>query len=166
MDTRVAADYINDAILDAPDLLPKVLRNVAEARRMSSVADAAGVNRESLYRALSQQGNPTWETLHSVLTAVGLRLQVSPQVSINTAHFEPSPILESAPGTTAIAHAKTRNSTSFTATIFDQFDVCTLTHWSSAAVPETPGTPLATMEQLPYLNRTSEAQNSCSQRIH
>jgi probable addiction module antidote protein len=47
------------------------------------VAEAAGVQRESLYRALSPKGNPTLNTLLAVLKSVGMRLSVEPE---NKAH--------------------------------------------------------------------------------
>ncbi len=88
---HVAATYINAAIEDSPEMLQVALRNVAEARRMSKVAEEAGVNRESLYRALSREGNPTLSTLSAVLHAVGLRIAVvEEQSSANTT--PPSPI--------------------------------------------------------------------------
>jgi probable addiction module antidote protein len=50
------------------------LRDVAEAHKISKVALAAGVNRETLYRTLSARGNPTFTTLESILEAVGVEL--------------------------------------------------------------------------------------------
>ena len=44
---------------------------------MEEVAERAGLRRESLYRALSNKGNPTLETLLAVLSAAGLRLAVA-----------------------------------------------------------------------------------------
>jgi probable addiction module antidote protein len=44
---------------------------------MTQVAKDAGLSRESLYRALSQDGNPSLSTILKVLAAVGLRLSVS-----------------------------------------------------------------------------------------
>ncbi|WP_317200979.1 addiction module antidote protein [Janthinobacterium sp.] len=52
------------------------LRHVAEAQGMASVAERAGIPRESLYRALSPTGNPTIKTLLAVLKAAGLKLTV------------------------------------------------------------------------------------------
>lgn len=52
------------------------LRHVAEAQGMASVAERAGIPRESLYRALSPNGNPTIKTLLAVLDAAGLKLGV------------------------------------------------------------------------------------------
>ena len=52
------------------------LRQIAEAQGMASVAERAGIPRESLYRALSPRGNPTLKTLLALLQATGLRLGV------------------------------------------------------------------------------------------
>lgn len=52
------------------------LRHVAEAQGMAQVAERAGMQRESLYRALSPRGNPTVKTLLAVLGAAGLKLEV------------------------------------------------------------------------------------------
>jgi probable addiction module antidote protein len=49
---------------------------VARSKGMSQVAETAGLSRESLYRALSAQGNPTLDTTMRVLEALGLRLSV------------------------------------------------------------------------------------------
>lgn len=58
------------------------LRHVAEAQGMALVAERAGIPRESLYRALSPNGNPTVKTLLAVLDAAGLRLGVHRVVSV------------------------------------------------------------------------------------
>jgi probable addiction module antidote protein len=69
---------------DEPGARLPALRAAAEAcGGMGAVAAAAGINRESLYRALSPKGNPTLKTLLAVLNTVGLRLSVEPQ---NHAH--------------------------------------------------------------------------------
>ncbi len=52
------------------------LRHIAEAQGMAAVAARAGIPRESLYRALSPNGNPTIKTLLAVLGAAGLQLGV------------------------------------------------------------------------------------------
>jgi probable addiction module antidote protein len=74
-----AANYINAAIEDSPEMLLVAVRNVAQAQKMAKVADRAGVNRESLYRTLSEEGNPTLDTLSSVLEALGLEIVVKVQ---------------------------------------------------------------------------------------
>ena len=49
---------------------------VARARGMTELADATGIKRQALYRALSDKGNPTLGTLLKVLPALGLRMCV------------------------------------------------------------------------------------------
>lgn len=81
-DRELAVEYLKAAMesLDTPDdraagLL--ALRTIAEAHGgLSTVAAEAGINRESLYRALSPKGNPTLKTLLAVLKTVGMRLSV------------------------------------------------------------------------------------------
>src|SRR6266404_3918116 len=72
----VAANYLNAAISDSPDMFLVALRNVAEAHRMAKVAGEAGVAREALYKTLSEEGNPRFDTLGAILKAVGLRIAV------------------------------------------------------------------------------------------
>ncbi|MGD1276629.1 MAG: addiction module antidote protein [Tepidisphaeraceae bacterium] len=78
-DPEFAAEYLKAAIEDTED--PKVLllalRRLAEARGgVAKIAKAAGIERESLYRALSPRGNPRLSTLLAVAKAVGLKLTV------------------------------------------------------------------------------------------
>lgn len=78
-DPAFAAEYLKAALDDTeePNVLLVVLRQLAEAQGgMAKVAKAAGVERESLYRALSPRGNPRLSTLTAVLKAVGLKLSV------------------------------------------------------------------------------------------
>lgn len=58
------------------EALLMALRQVAQAQGMDAVAARAGIQRESLYRALSPKGNPTLKTLLAILDAAGLRLAV------------------------------------------------------------------------------------------
>lgn len=74
-----AAEYLKAAMedLDEPKVLLIALRQLAEARGgIAKVAEAAGVERESLYRALSPKGNPRLSTLFAVTRAIGLKLTV------------------------------------------------------------------------------------------
>jgi probable addiction module antidote protein len=74
-----AAEYFKAPLedLDEPQVLLIALRQIAEARGgIAKVAKAAGVERESLYRALSARGNPRLSTLMAVAKAVGLKLTV------------------------------------------------------------------------------------------
>jgi len=74
-----AVEYLRAALEDddEPSVLLIALRRIAEARGgIAKVAKAAGIERESLYRALSARGNPRLSTLVAVTKAVGLKLTV------------------------------------------------------------------------------------------
>jgi probable addiction module antidote protein len=77
-DPEFTAEYLKAALEDEdePKVLLIALRHVAQARGIAKVARAAGVERESLYRALSARGNPRLSTLVAVTKAIGLRLTV------------------------------------------------------------------------------------------
>jgi probable addiction module antidote protein len=79
-DPEFAAEYLKAALEDAdePRVLLIALRHVAQARGIANIAKAAGIQRESLYRALSANGNPRLSTLFAVAKAVGLKLTVEP----------------------------------------------------------------------------------------
>lgn len=68
-----------EAVLDEgdPALLAAALGDVARAKGMTRIARDAGVGRESLYKALSLEGNPEFATVQKVIRALGLRLRVS-----------------------------------------------------------------------------------------
>jgi probable addiction module antidote protein len=74
-----AAEYLKAAIeeSDEPQVLLIALRHLAEAKGgIAKVAKAAGIERESLYRALSPKGNPRLSTLVAVTKAIGMKLTV------------------------------------------------------------------------------------------
>jgi probable addiction module antidote protein len=78
-DPEFAAEYLKAALedTDEPQVLLIALRHLAEARGgIAKIAKAAGIKRESLYRALSARGNPRLSTLAAVMKAVGLKLTV------------------------------------------------------------------------------------------
>ena len=78
-DPEFAAEYLKAALedTDEPRVLLVALRHLAEAKGgMAKIAKAAGIERESLYRALSARGNPRLSTLTAVTKALGLRLTV------------------------------------------------------------------------------------------
>ena len=60
-----------------PALIAHALGVVARAKGMSRIAQAAGLGRESLYKALSPDGNPEFATVLKVMRALGLRLKVA-----------------------------------------------------------------------------------------
>ena len=70
--------YLNAALDDGDlHLIVAALGDIARARRMTIIAQEAGLARESLYRSLSTNGNPEFGTVLKVLRALGLRLQVA-----------------------------------------------------------------------------------------
>src|SRR5438045_2029030 len=78
---KFAVEYLKAALEDTeePRVLLIALRHIAEARGgIAKVAKAAGIERESLYRALSPRGNPRFSTLAAVTRAIGLKLTVEP----------------------------------------------------------------------------------------
>jgi len=58
---------------DDPSGIARALGDVARAKGMSQVAKDAGLSRESLYRALSAEGNPSFATVLKVAKALGVR---------------------------------------------------------------------------------------------
>ena len=80
------ASYMTDALETGdPSFVADALGVVARARGMSEVAREAGVSRESLYRALSADGNPEFGTVMRVVRALGLQLSVTPAHDKNVA---------------------------------------------------------------------------------
>ena len=79
-DPAEAAAYVDAVLeLDDPAALLVALRQVAKAHGMAEIARRAEVGDKTLFRALSDNGNPTVFTLHKVLHAMGLRLSVTPE---------------------------------------------------------------------------------------
>ena len=67
--------YIEAAFEDGnPAIIKNALGVVARARGMTAIAREAGVTREALYKALSENGDPRLSTLVGVLNAIGMRL--------------------------------------------------------------------------------------------
>ena len=59
-----------------PKHIARALGVVARSKGMTKIAKKTGLGRQALYTALSENGNPTLETLISVLSALGLELKV------------------------------------------------------------------------------------------
>lgn len=69
------AAYLEAALEDGdPGVITAALGDIARARGMTHVAREAGLGRESLYKALSPEGNPEFATVLKVVRALGLRL--------------------------------------------------------------------------------------------
>lgn len=71
------AAYLDAWLTEAPDDAAGIVRalgDIARAKGMSQVARDAGLSRESLYKALTDTGNPSFATVLKVARALGLRL--------------------------------------------------------------------------------------------
>lgn len=71
------AAYLDAWLEEAPEDISGIARalgDIARAKGMSMVAKEAGLSRESLYRALSADGNPSFATVLKVAKALGVRL--------------------------------------------------------------------------------------------
>lgn len=79
-DPDFAAEYLRAAMEDSdePKVLLIALRQIAKARGIAKVAKRARIERESLYRALSPNGNPRFSTIMAITKALGLSLTVEP----------------------------------------------------------------------------------------
>lgn len=62
---------------DDPAFIAKALGNIARARGMSQLAMDTGLGRESLYKALSGEGNPSFATILKVIHALGVKLHAA-----------------------------------------------------------------------------------------
>ena len=74
------AAYLDAWLDEAPDDaagIANALGNIARAKGMTQVAKDAGLSRESLYRALSAEGNPSFATILKVAKALGLKLHAA-----------------------------------------------------------------------------------------
>jgi probable addiction module antidote protein len=73
--------YLEAAMEEAGDDAPfiaKVLGDIARAKGMTQLARDTGIGRESLYKALSGEGNPSFATILKVVRALGVRLHAAP----------------------------------------------------------------------------------------
>ena len=68
---------------DMPSVILSSIRTVAEARGFKNFAEAADLNRENLYRVLSEGGNPRLDTFFKILDALELRLSVEPKTKVS-----------------------------------------------------------------------------------
>ena len=78
-DDNEAVAYLNAALADDdPEVFLLALRDLARARKggLAAMAEAAHLNREHLYRMLSENGNPELRSLEAILDALGFRLSV------------------------------------------------------------------------------------------
>jgi probable addiction module antidote protein len=72
------AAYLEAALEDGnPQLIAAALGDIARSKGMTQIARETGLGRESLYKALSPEGNPEFSTILRVFQALGLRLHVT-----------------------------------------------------------------------------------------
>lgn len=79
-DPELAAEYLNSVLVDGDETdLMLALRSLSKAfGGVQEIARSAEVNAHTLYRTLSEQGNPELKTLSAILRAMGMRLAVQP----------------------------------------------------------------------------------------
>jgi probable addiction module antidote protein len=78
-DPEFAVEYLKAVMEDDdPAVLLIALRHVARAHGMAEVTRRAELGEKTLFKSLSEAGNPTLATVRKVLHAVGLRLSVAP----------------------------------------------------------------------------------------
>jgi probable addiction module antidote protein len=84
------ADHINteeevyaylEGVLEESDFetLLDVIGAIARSKGMAKLAENLGLNRESLYKSLSREGNPSFMTIAKVLDSLGYKLQITPK---------------------------------------------------------------------------------------
>ena len=85
-DEETVLHYLTEILKDGDaQEIAFALGNVARARGMTQLAKDTGLSRESLYRALSQEGNPELATVLKVVEALGLRLSLQPKTRTDAA---------------------------------------------------------------------------------
>lgn len=73
-----ASRYLNAAKRDSKEAFFYALKNVIQANQVARIAKEAGISRESVYRSFSAEGNPTFDTLSSVLEALNIKITFAP----------------------------------------------------------------------------------------
>ncbi len=97
-DDAELAVFLQELLADADTrMIPAALRTAADVLGMAELARRTGLNRETLYRTLSDKGNPRLDTLGTILDAFGLRLSV---------HATAQPVRATRAGTRARTAAK------------------------------------------------------------
>lgn len=81
LDTEERVALFLEAVFEDgdPAAIAAAIGEVARARGMTGVARDAGLSRESLYKSLSEKGNPEFSTILKVVKALGFNLTIAPQ---------------------------------------------------------------------------------------
>lgn len=75
-------EYLSVAMEDEnPDVFITALGHVAKARGMAQVAEASGLGRESLYKALKPGSKLRYQTMHKIIHALGFQLVLKPSLN-------------------------------------------------------------------------------------
>jgi len=83
VDPVEAAAYLNAALEDGnQEVFLMALRDVAKAHGLTRLARETSLNRENMYRILSDEGNPQLSSLKVLLDSLGLRLAVEPKRAV------------------------------------------------------------------------------------
>lgn len=79
LDSEAAiAEYLSAVFEDGePDEIRDAISHAARARGMTHLAQAAGITRAGLYKALGENGNPSFATIAALLKAMGVKLSVA-----------------------------------------------------------------------------------------
>ncbi|WP_179401914.1 addiction module antidote protein [Burkholderia guangdongensis] len=75
------AEYLEASLVeggDDPAFIAHALGVIARARGMAQLARDTGISREGLYKALSEDGNPSFATILKVIRALGIELHATP----------------------------------------------------------------------------------------
>lgn len=77
-DPEEAKEYLNAALEDEnPEIFLLALKDIVDAKSsMTQLAQATNRNRESLYKTLSEKGNPQLNSIRSILSNLGFKLAV------------------------------------------------------------------------------------------
>ncbi len=78
-DEETIAAYLTAALEDPdPNAFLTAVRDIAKARGIATVADDAGVGRESLYKSLKPGSQPRFATVRKLIAALGVKLEIVP----------------------------------------------------------------------------------------
>ncbi|MBI2520197.1 MAG: putative addiction module antidote protein [Bdellovibrio sp.] len=82
-DPELACHFISEAIeQNDSDYLKVALGDIVKAYGVGYIAEQTGINRQTIYKMLSENGNPTHKNLVAILDALGLELTVRPKKTI------------------------------------------------------------------------------------
>ena len=76
-DARLYLEAAFEEDLGDGRLIRAALSDIARASNMSQLARQVGMSREGLYKALSENGNPNFNTMMKIISALGMRLRVA-----------------------------------------------------------------------------------------